>query len=86
MALASRSPSLVAKEWIAQAVQYSALKLTVPSDRLPAITGLAKMVHEIMNCRYLAGIWEDTIPESLLWLTYHPSPSHPEWRADRCRP
>jgi hypothetical protein len=46
--------------------QYSALKLTRPSDRLVALSGLCKRVHHIRN-NYLAGLWSDSICYDLLW-------------------
>ncbi|OAL04456.1 HET-domain-containing protein [Phaeosphaeriaceae sp. SRC1lsM3a] len=46
--------------------QYSALKLTRPSDRLVALSGLCKRVHHLRN-NYLAGLWSDSIGYDLLW-------------------
>jgi hypothetical protein len=46
--------------------QYSALKLTRPSDRLIALSGLCKRVHHLRN-NYLAGLWSDSIGYDLLW-------------------
>ncbi|KAH8731948.1 heterokaryon incompatibility protein-domain-containing protein [Phaeosphaeriaceae sp. PMI808] len=46
--------------------QYSALKLTRPSDRLTALSGLCKRVHHLRN-NYLAGLWSDSICFDLLW-------------------
>jgi hypothetical protein len=46
--------------------QYSALKLTRPSDRLTAFSGLCKRVAHLRN-NYLAGLWSDSIGYDLLW-------------------
>jgi hypothetical protein len=46
--------------------QYSALRLTRPSDRLVALSGLCKRVHHLRN-NYLAGLWSDSIGYDLLW-------------------
>jgi hypothetical protein len=46
--------------------QYSALKLTRPSDRLVALSGLCKRVHHLRN-NFLAGLWSDSIGYDLLW-------------------
>lgn len=46
--------------------QYSALRLTKPSDRLPAFAGLCKRVQHLRN-NYLAGLWSDSICYDLLW-------------------
>jgi hypothetical protein len=46
--------------------RYSALRLTRPSDRLVALSGLCKRVHHLRN-NYLAGLWSDSICYDLLW-------------------
>lgn len=48
---------------------YSWLKLTKVSDKLPALSGLAqKVMQALPNKRYLAGLWEDSLLEDLLWV------------------
>jgi hypothetical protein len=47
---------------------YSPRKLSVATDRLPAISGLASLVHDKLRSRYLAGHWLDGLEWSLLWL------------------
>ncbi|KAI1178680.1 heterokaryon incompatibility protein-domain-containing protein [Nemania sp. FL0916] len=49
--------------------RYSRLKLTFPSDRQPAILGLAKEMASKRQGRYLAGLWEDTLISDLAWRT-----------------
>ena len=34
------------------------LVLSHVSDKLPAVSGVASSVQDLLNCRYLAGIWE----------------------------
>jgi hypothetical protein len=46
--------------------QYSALKLSRPSDRLAAFSGLCKRVAHLRN-NYLAGLWSDSVGYDLLW-------------------
>jgi hypothetical protein len=46
---------------------YTSLNLSFESDRLPAISGIAKRIAGSMNCDYLAGIWRNTLLEDLLW-------------------
>ena len=46
---------------------YSARKLTSPADRLLALGGVAKTLAEANHSRYLAGLWEDALPQQLLW-------------------
>lgn len=48
---------------------YSCLNLTRVSDKLPALSGLAqKLMQALPNKRYLAGLWEDSLLEDLLWV------------------
>ena len=46
---------------------YSARELTVETDRLPALSGIAQQVSRPEKGRYLAGLWEGDLPNSLLW-------------------
>ncbi|KAH7071302.1 heterokaryon incompatibility protein-domain-containing protein [Paraphoma chrysanthemicola] len=46
--------------------KYSALRLTRPTDRLPALSGLCKRVQHLRN-NFLAGLWSDSICYDLLW-------------------
>lgn len=73
----------IAIRWHRLVCQYSGLKLTFPSDRLPAISGLAKQFQKYRSDRYLAGLWEDTFKQDLLWNVSadHPPPRSQPWRA-----
>jgi hypothetical protein len=52
--------------------EYSSRGITYRKDRLPAISGMAKQFRELgQESRYLAGLWQDTFFENLLW---HASP------------
>ena len=53
--------------WKELASQFSALRLTESSDRLPAFSGLAKVAQPFMKSRHLAGSWENDIVSSLTW-------------------
>ncbi|KAI8724343.1 HET domain-containing protein [Fusarium sp. LHS14.1] len=46
---------------------YSNLTLSVETDRLPAIAGLARQAQWCRTGSYLAGLWEDSLEEDLLW-------------------
>jgi len=46
---------------------YSRLYLTIESDLLPAIAGLAREAEGCRTGSYLAGLWEDSLIEDLLW-------------------
>jgi hypothetical protein len=55
--------------WKQMVVKYSDCLLTVPSDKLVAISGLARLFAEVSKCDYLAGFWKDSLAEDLLWET-----------------
>ncbi|KAK0733766.1 heterokaryon incompatibility protein-domain-containing protein, partial [Lasiosphaeria miniovina] len=47
---------------------YSSLDITVLSDRLPALAGIAEYIHQFRpGEQYLAGLWSDTLVGDLLW-------------------
>lgn len=53
------------KMWWKLVVEYSWLELTNPSDKLPAISGLARLFPKLGM--YWAGMWSNELPSSLLW-------------------
>lgn len=64
--------------WYHMVIQYSSLYLTQPEDKLPAISGLANVMHRHRGKSYLAGLWEDTLLVDLCWYVRKradPSPS-----------
>lgn len=46
--------------------QYSTLRLTKRSDRLPALSGLCKHIQRVRG-EYAAGLWRESIALDLLW-------------------
>lgn len=46
---------------------YSSRRLTKASDRLPAISAVAKTLCSYNNDTYLAGIWKGQVRKDLLW-------------------
>ncbi|KAF4617747.1 hypothetical protein D9613_005698 [Agrocybe pediades] len=58
--------------WKAQVETYSTRKMTVPSDKLVALGGLASKFAKIFKDRYLAGLWEKTIIADLWWQPSNP--------------
>jgi hypothetical protein len=46
---------------------YTAADLTKSSDKLVAIAGIAEALYNELDGRYTAGLWEETLLESLLW-------------------
>lgn len=60
---------------------YTECEITKPEDKLVAISGLATAMQKSLGT-YLAGIWECSLPDGLLWTTAHPSRSRPsQYRA-----
>ena len=58
----------IADEWRRTVINYSDKQLTKTSDRLPAISGLAKRFAAFKgNVKYIAGFWADTLVRDLLW-------------------
>jgi hypothetical protein len=53
--------------WLRKISRYSRLSLTKPSDRLPAVSGLANEFGGRRKDIYLAGHWKRSLIVSLLW-------------------
>ena len=53
--------------WHSIVSQYTARHLTVPNDRLPALSGLARLFAFPHAGRYLAGMWSAQLPDGLDW-------------------
>ena len=53
--------------WLDIVEEYSKLRLSRQSDRLPALTGVASVFQKELRCGYLAGIWKDDIARGILW-------------------
>ena len=63
------SPNLRAYHlWSKIITTYSAGELTVASDKLVAISGLAKKMQIMPQDEYLAGLWKRTLASDLLWM------------------
>lgn len=46
---------------------YGKRKLSKPTDKLPAISGLAKLFHRRLQGQYVAGLWSEAWIEGLAW-------------------
>lgn len=57
------------QHWSKIVAEYSVRSLAYDSDRLPALSGIAGQIHLPEMGRYLAGIWENSLPQALLWKT-----------------
>ena len=64
---ASLSTRSVSHSWEQIATAYSYRKLTADTDRLPAMTGIAKRFASRHLGDFLAGLWRQDLPGALLW-------------------
>ncbi|KAH8786355.1 hypothetical protein F5882DRAFT_404051 [Hyaloscypha sp. PMI_1271] len=53
--------------WIELVERYSCRKLTVASDRLPALSGMASRLAGATGDRYCAGVWQSRILHGISW-------------------
>lgn len=53
---------------------YSSSDLTFDSDKLIAVSGLARQLKPIMNSDYHAGLWQDHLTHQLSWSVPKPKP------------
>ena len=54
-------------EWRGIVEYCSGKDLSFGTDKLPAVSGLAKIMGSVISGEYLAGIWERDLPLGLLW-------------------
>lgn len=60
--------SLARQSWKQLVQEFSALDLTVDTDRLPAMSGLAEAMSRLMpGDEYVCGLWKGQLAEQLLW-------------------
>jgi hypothetical protein len=64
---------------------YSAADLSFGKDKLPALSGIARLCHNESEDQYLAGLWRGQIEEQLCWHRWRPEAGsickRPAWRA-----
>ncbi|OTA58382.1 HET-domain-containing protein [Hypoxylon sp. EC38] len=53
--------------WLAAIFMYTIRDLSVSSDKLPALGGVAEQFHLATGDQYLAGLWRSTLVLDLLW-------------------
>jgi hypothetical protein len=54
-------------DWHAIVAEYTRCRLTLPSDKLPALSGLASVFKRNTGYTYLAGLWQEDFANALLW-------------------
>jgi hypothetical protein len=47
--------------------EYTTRRLTVPTDRLPALSGIARIIAKRLKAEYVAGLWSDSLIDNLAW-------------------
>lgn len=57
-----RSPFRI---WYQTVEQYSERALTVPTDKLLAIAGIATLINKSYGCGYVAGLWKEDLQKGL---------------------
>lgn len=71
--------------WTNVVMKYSRTNLTYPSDRLPALSGVASRQQAVTGGHYLAGMWRERLHEQVLWRRIvspsTPLRARPPWRA-----
>ncbi|KAI8715153.1 hypothetical protein NCS52_01022400 [Fusarium sp. LHS14.1] len=58
--------------WFRIVSVFSGTRLTRKTDRLPAISGLAKLYQDVFQDQYLAGLWRNDLCRGLFWQTGFP--------------
>lgn len=71
-AVASKDINAVWDAWQRIVEKYSARNLTVASDKLPAISGIASKIRKATHSDYMAGLWKGSIASDLLWSASSP--------------
>ncbi|KAK7999111.1 hypothetical protein PG991_014786 [Apiospora marii] len=74
-------PEDMAWNWSEIVKDYSSATLTVDSDRLPALSGIARRQHGITGDQYLAGMWRKELKTQLPWVCIGRPQKRPNWRA-----
>jgi len=55
------------KAWYGAVQEYSGLKLSVLTDKLPAISAVARRIQEYEKGNYVAGVWMENLAEGIAW-------------------
>lgn len=59
-------------DWYMLVMDYSGRHLTNARDRLPAISGIARIISERFGWTYVAGLWSHDLEAALLWWAVDP--------------
>ncbi|KAF7948610.1 uncharacterized protein EAE97_004021 [Botrytis byssoidea] len=70
--------------WYIMLEAYSHRPLTYQIDKLPAISGIAKLLHDMTQDGYYAGLWRSQLPGALLWTSKKDNNEYTE--SEKCMP
>lgn len=68
---AQEKTSSLYRPWEAIVEEYSRCALTMPGDKLVALSGAALEMQTLLNDTYLAGLWRGSLVAELLWYVPH---------------
>jgi hypothetical protein len=71
-------PKEALTEWHRLVNAYTSRALTVPSDRVLAISGIAERYGKLFPSGYRAGLWRFSLPTQLLWSAIEPLQRRPD--------
>ena len=60
------------RTWYEIVQTYTECQLTIPSDRLIAISGVARHMKPLMNDRYIVGLWRSSLCAGIAWMRDSP--------------
>ncbi|RSL88965.1 hypothetical protein CEP52_015057 [Fusarium oligoseptatum] len=58
--------------WRSFIESYAGTLFSYPSDRLPALSGIAESMKHRIGGNYIAGLWENSIHQDLCWMVIEP--------------
>ncbi|KAL4779399.1 heterokaryon incompatibility protein-domain-containing protein [Aspergillus varians] len=61
------TPERAFKYWHDSVGEYMDRALTKSEDRLPGISGIARVIQDITKSKYIAGLWSDNFIHDLTW-------------------
>ena len=71
------STKSISDQWGTVVQMYTQANLTYPSDKLVAISGVARRAQEQNNDEYLAGMWRKGLEQQLCWVSAGRESSRP---------
>lgn len=86
-AVASRKSDAVWQAWQRIVEHYTMRDLTFPTDKFPAISGIAGKIRKAAHSDYIAGLWKGNLASDLLWHVGRSDTQRPDnlaletWRA-----